>query len=535
MSFTFSKQKGKLIFKDLGGFETRNASTMWCIQQADLIYQWDDFKERKVHTGDHYCGNDRDFSVIKKNLINLAPDFVFHQWPQVGLEDYETFVQEIDKAGVKEYEIKKVGWIGVMSNETRGQLIKLGEKNPEFFDFFEMSWKKSDKIFLNSTNYIYTPDLVKKYAFLLDIEGGGPYSARLKTLLWSHRPLLLVSRPLNEYFFEFLVEWEHYIPVQRDLSDLLEKTKWCLDNYESAKKIGENAYQFSLKFLTRTACYHQWNRIIQNYHETIFPVEEKNIFLLWLQGWDQAPWLHQQVKNSWYLHNPNWKLHFIDLKNLKHYVQDIDYIYDPNKNISDQAKSDIIRLSLLKNHGGVWADATLLCMQPLDSWVYEAVQGTSFWMYHGNGGYLPNGTGPASWFIVSNKNGYIIRQWKNSCDTYWNQNNSTENYNWMDYLFCFLYQQDYYFNELWSKTLYLNCEDDGQSHTLADYNNNKVGNFTPKIQKLFLEKPPYVLKLWNNWDTLFPDKKTNQYLNSNGYFALQMAKRGIYSYFHWSA
>jgi hypothetical protein len=66
---------------------------------------------------------------------------------------------------------------------------------------------------LNGTNYIHTADLVKKYSILIDIEGCG-YSARFKHLLWSHRPVLFVDRPYTEYFFKYLKEWEHYIPVK---------------------------------------------------------------------------------------------------------------------------------------------------------------------------------------------------------------------------------------------------------------------------------------------------------------------------------
>ena len=84
---------------------------------------------------------------------------------------------------------------------------------------------------------------------------------------------------------------------------------------------------------------------------------DKNIFLLWLQGWKNAPWLQQQVLNSWQINNPNWNLILLDFNNLSEYVNDINYIYDSLKEISPQAKSDIIRLSVLKNHGGVWADS----------------------------------------------------------------------------------------------------------------------------------------------------------------------------------
>ena len=113
---------------------------------------------------------------------------------------------------------------------------------------------------------------------------------------------------------------------------------------------------------------------------------QKNIFILWLQGWDNAKWLNKKVAESWKINNLDWTVHCIDLVNLKDYVNDINYIYDNQKDISPQAKSDIIRLSLLKNYGGVWADATMLCMQPLEHWVHPAVEPVGLWMYHGHGG-----------------------------------------------------------------------------------------------------------------------------------------------------
>jgi hypothetical protein len=254
----------------------------------------------------------------------------------------------------------------------------------------------------------------------------------------------------------------------------------------------------------------------------------KNIFLLWLQGWENASWLNKQVAESWEINNPEWTIHYVDLENLKNYVNDIDYIYDKTKNISPQAKSDIIRLSLLKNIGGVWADATLLCMQPLDSWVYDAVEPSNIWMYHGHGGEMPKEIGPASWFIVSKKDEYMISRWKEECDNYWKINNIVTTYFWMDSLFRKLFETDIIFKELWLKTPYLYCELDGQSHTLAHH---KMDKDTPHIKKLFLEKPPYALKLWKDWNYIFKDINTEKCKNSNGYFAIIMSKRKI-SYKH---
>lgn len=249
---------------------------------------------------------------------------------------------------------------------------------------------------------------------------------------------------------------------------------------------------------------------------------ERNIFLLWLQGWENAPWFNKQVAESWEINNPGWKIHYIDSNNLKDYIPDIDYLYDEKRNITPQAKSDIIRINLLNKYGGVWADATLLCMQPLDNWVHSAIKPSGFWMYHGNGAKMPVEIGPASWFIISQKNNYIINKWKYLCDEYWNSNEQTYGYFWMDELFKNAYNSDNKFKEIWSNVPYINCEEDGQAHTLAKHG---MQNDTPHIKKLFLEKPPYALKLWKTWNGYFPDVNTEKCKNSNGYYAIQLSKR----------
>jgi hypothetical protein len=263
MAFTVKKE-GKLIFNDLGGYETRNSSTIWCIQEADKIYNWKDFKEIRICTDD-YEHDENAYTYSKYNRFHrLVPDFNFHAWPQVGIHDYTNFVKDIDNAGLVSPTINKVGWIGNPdTNFMRKRMINIGNSNKNLFDFFGMSWKPSETIVLNSTHYVSTPELVKTYAAVIDIEGRG-YSGRIKHLLWSHRPLLLVDRPHREYFHEFIKPWEHYIPVKRDLSDLVEKTEWVFNNYEKALEIAERAYQFSKIHLTREASYKQWDTIIKD-------------------------------------------------------------------------------------------------------------------------------------------------------------------------------------------------------------------------------------------------------------------------------
>ena len=245
----------------------------------------------------------------------------------------------------------------------------------------------------------------------------------------------------------------------------------------------------------------------------------KTIWLLWLQGWDSAPWLAQQVKTSWEVKNPGWTVNLVTHDNLKNYVTGIDYVY--RDSISPQAKSDIIRLALLNKYGGVWADATLLCMKPLDSWLEDAIQPSGFWMYHGTGGKMDINHGPASWFIVSVAGSPIIRKWKQGCDDYWKVRQSTGDYFWMDGIFKNLYETDTQFKDEWDRVPYLSCEDKGQAHMFAE---GSWKENTKEIKELLDESPPHVLKLWHNrWTEEFPDVTSERCRESNGYYAIQIA------------
>ena len=143
-------------------------------------------------------------------------------------------------------------------------------------------------------------------------------------------------------------------------------------------------------------------------------------------------------------------------------------------------------------------------------------------MYHGHGGEMPKEIGPASWFIVSTKNNYMINKWKEECDIYWKNSNFTNIYFWLDTLFKNLFYNDETFKNIWLKVPYLYCELEGQSHTLAHHG---MDTNTPRLKQLFLETPPYALKFWKNWNVMFPDITTDNCINSNGYCAITLSKR----------
>ena len=145
-------------------------------------------------------------------------------------------------------------------------------------------------------------------------------------------------------------------------------------------------------------------------------------------------------------------------------------------------------------------------------------------MYHGHGGGMPKEIGPASWFIVSKKDNYILNKWKEKCDEYWINHQSAHNYFWMDELFKKLHNKNKNFRYLWSKVPYLYCEEKGSAHTLQPCNPyGGMEGSNEELKKLFTISPPYALKFWNGWNGRFKNIEADDCINSTGYHAIQMA------------
>jgi len=254
--FFVSKRNGVLGFRGLKGWQSRKPSTAASILVADSMYEWPDFPEMRISMEDYEDDNDEYTFSKRHSTRRTVPDFIFDAWPESRILDYDVVVSAMQDNGSAPATYHRVGWIGNTSTHpSRVELLAFHDG--DVFDLFDLNWD-------TPTDYISLPDLTKRYSVLLDIEGHG-YSGRLKLLFWSQRPVLMVERPHQEFFFEHLKPWVHYVPVKSDLSDLKEKAKWCLTNYDEAQGIAQNALDFARTHLTRDACYARWDALIREH------------------------------------------------------------------------------------------------------------------------------------------------------------------------------------------------------------------------------------------------------------------------------
>ena len=86
-----------------------------------------------------------------------------------------------------------------------------------------------------------------KYVLCLDGYGSSPELAYALSL---GSVVLLVRSRWTSWFQTVLVEYEHYVPVNEDLSDLMEQIRWCRSNDVECEAIARNANRFYDRYLT---------------------------------------------------------------------------------------------------------------------------------------------------------------------------------------------------------------------------------------------------------------------------------------------
>jgi hypothetical protein len=185
----------------------------------------------------------------------------------------------------------------------------------------------------------------------------------------------------------------------------------------------------------------------------------KQIWIYWHDGWAKAPYLQHQCLNSWVRRNPAWKIHTLDAASLPEFIRLPDYVA-PLQARSLSALSDVIRIHLLAEHGGVWADSTTWCARGLDDWLNGLLKPAGFFAYDRPAPDRP----VASWFLAANAGHFIARTWRDAVDDFWRRNLprliaggfdetlrfAQEDYFWFHRLFQECLEQNTAFAECWS-------------------------------------------------------------------------------------
>lgn len=154
------------------------------------------------------------------------------------------------------------------------------------------------------------------------------------------------------------------------------------------------------------------------------------IWTCWFQGRQKAPELVRKCLESWEVRNPGWDFRCLDANTIARYV-DLDAHVDLRKQtITAASLSDILRLLLLHEYGGVWVDATTFCNVALDEWLPLASH-TGFFAF----ARPTEDREIASWFLAAQPGNTLLAKWASRSIAYWQGREKTRDYFWLHHQF----------------------------------------------------------------------------------------------------
>lgn len=267
---------------DYDGGDERLFAIQKLIHLSCLLYKKPHLKNVPISTQDRGAGEYGVYTFCypadRPDLsFYSGPDWCCYWWWSANIPNYLTLAHSLEQKGSTKPMTQKAGWVGninsplpdVPEHRTRPLLQEFAKQHPHLLESIHVSPVDAH---VNTTvrNYRSLEQQVERYQYLIDIGGNG-YSGRLKMIMWSGRPILLVQRRYIEYFYKDLIPYHHYIPVREDLSDLIEQIQWCRRNRAKTLEIGRNSQQFArkhfhlktiLESVHRTLLHcHQWKHI----------------------------------------------------------------------------------------------------------------------------------------------------------------------------------------------------------------------------------------------------------------------------------
>jgi hypothetical protein len=93
-----------------------------------------------------------------------------------------------------------------------------------------------------------------QYKYVIHVDGH-VCAFRLSQELSMNSVILMVKSKNKIWFSDFLKPFQHYIPINEDLSDLYEKIKWCKLNDDKCKEIARNALIFYNNVLSKQSIF----------------------------------------------------------------------------------------------------------------------------------------------------------------------------------------------------------------------------------------------------------------------------------------
>lgn len=139
-------------------------------------------------------------------------------------------------------------------------------------------------------------------------------------------------------------------------------------------------------------------------------VVPKIVWMFWNTGEASAPEVATRAIATWRTFNPDHEVRVLDEASL---AEDFGIDYQAMSRhysvaLGEASRSDIIRMYLLLRFGGVWADASTFCLNPLSDWLHPQLAESGLFLFRIPKKYRDRQI--ANWFMAARPGNPIIKE-----------------------------------------------------------------------------------------------------------------------------
>lgn len=189
------------------------------------------------------------FSAKDKNVpyIILIPDWrSISKWWASNIKTIESISAKVPWDQKKNFAL----WRGSLTRRFRTKLCQISSEHPQYLDAKindtlddKEAHKQLEKQGLFGEPVSWEEFLSCKY--LPTVDGVCCAAPALQWRLLSRCITLKQESNEVQWFYRALMPYKHYIPIQKDLSDLIEKIQWAKDHDQECKAMAEQSYIFA--------------------------------------------------------------------------------------------------------------------------------------------------------------------------------------------------------------------------------------------------------------------------------------------------
>ncbi len=193
----------------------------------------------------------------------------------------------------------------------------------------------------------------------------------------------------------------------------------------------------------------KYNYVLERFEKKqvdTFGCEEKKVWICWLQGIENAPYIVQKCVESIKKYTSDFEVVLLDRDNIKNYVLLPSYIEEKySKGIIPHAHfTDYVRMLLLAKYGGIWVDATFFLTDKLPDYITESE------LFLFNKEYMTK-VSAANSLVASKAQNPIVLQMCDLLSEYWKKENKLISYSIFHLFFTMVVTYNEFNRQCWKR------------------------------------------------------------------------------------